>query len=259
MLGRNAMENPLVVLEYPLGVWFPLPTKGLTGSIGHWGPSAREGVFAGYKIRPGYQWAGQYLVWDLRDFIGVSLQRDTGVHNIGLRSPHQSSKVELYNGELFFPLKARYDRVNATLEGVDPSQPVVDVADGAGGVGGRTATDSPTAAIPPDVPDPEPKAGSTGPDALGIYFDPDVGHYKLDKRGRRYPVDETGTRKFRFSGGRVTARPEGVSGELWSQMTVKERTKALEELAKQTESALPGGLFFSGGRRWLYSHGRPCS
>ncbi len=32
------------------------------------------------------------------------------------------------------------------------------------------------------------------PDALGIYFDPVHGHYKLDKRGRRYPGDETGTR-----------------------------------------------------------------
>ncbi len=50
--------------------YLPSPTKGLTGSIGHWDPSAREGVFVGYKVRPGYQWAGQYLVWDLRDFIG---------------------------------------------------------------------------------------------------------------------------------------------------------------------------------------------
>ncbi len=171
----------------------------------------------------------------------VSLQRDAGFHNIGFRSPHQSSKVALCSGELFFPLKARHDRVNATLEGVDPYGPTLGGADEAGGVGGRTATDSPIAVTPPDTAEPEPKAGLTGPDALGIYFDPEVGHYKLDKRGRRYPVDETGTRKFRFSGGRVTARPEGVSGELWSQMTMKEKTKALEELAKQTESALPGG------------------
>ncbi len=73
-----------------------------------------------------------------------------------------------------------------------------------------------------------PDEQSSGPEALGIYFDPAVGHYKLDKRGRRYPVDETGTRIFRFSGGRVTTRPEGVSGALWSQMTPKERAIALE-------------------------------
>ncbi len=189
MLGRNAMESPLVVLEYPLDLWFPTFLR------------QRKVLLVRLAM-----WAGQYLVWDLRDFVEVSLQRDAGFHNIGFRSPHQSSKVELYNGELFFPLKARYDRINATLEGVDPSEPMVDVTDRAGGVGGRTATDSPTAATPPNVLEPEPKAGPTGPDALGIYFDPDVGHYKLDKRGRRYPVDETGTRKFRFSGGDRSTR-----------------------------------------------------
>ncbi len=153
-------------------------------------------------------------MWDLRDFIGVSLQRDAGFQNIGFRSPHQSTKIELYNGDLSFPLKARYDYVNATLEGVDPSGSKLDEAGDAGGVGGCTTTDSPGLITPADIIEPEPKVGPIGPDALGIYFDPEVGHYKLDKRGRRYPVDETGTRKFRFSGGRVTSRPDGVSGEL---------------------------------------------
>ncbi len=95
--------------------YLPSPTKGLTGSVGTWNPSAREGVFAGYDIQPGYRWSGRYLVWDLRDFHGISLQRDEGFQNIGFRSPHYSSCVELYNGHLAFPLKARYDQQNDTL------------------------------------------------------------------------------------------------------------------------------------------------
>ncbi len=86
----------------------PSPTK-LTGSVGTWNPSAREGILAAYDIQPGYRWSGRYLVWDLRDFHGISLQRDEGFQNIGFRSPHYSSRVELYNGQLVFPLKARYD------------------------------------------------------------------------------------------------------------------------------------------------------
>ncbi len=63
---------------------------------------------------------------------------------------------------------------------------------------------------------------------MGIAYDPSYGHYKIDKRGRRYPVDETGTRKFQFTGGRTTSRPEGVSGALWSQLTTKEKAHVLD-------------------------------
>ncbi len=100
--------------------YLPSPTKGLEGSVAKMDPSAREGVFAGYKMKPGYGWSGEYLVWDLRDFMGVTLQRDEGFKNIGFHSPHVSSRVALFANKLHFPLKERYDRVNSTIEGVDP-------------------------------------------------------------------------------------------------------------------------------------------
>ncbi len=100
-------------------------------------------------------------------------------------------------------------------DGVDPDGGPDIVIDDAGD-GGRTAAETP------------PTSGPSGPDELGIYFDSAVGHYKLDKRGRRFPVDEIGTRIFRFTGGRVTSRPEGVSGALWSQTTAKGRSTVLE-------------------------------
>ncbi len=201
--------------------YIPSQTKGLSGSVAKWDPSAREGIFAGYKLRPGYKWSGIYLVWDLRDFFGVSLQRDSGYQNIGFHDPHQSSRSELYDGKLTFPLKERYDRANATTEGVDPE-----------GAGGRSVTGASGSTIPADFVSTEERdegpvepvrTEAVGPDSLGIAFDPSYGHYKIDKRGRRYPVDETGTRKFQFSGGRATSRPEGVSGALRSQLTSKEK------------------------------------
>ncbi len=90
--------------------YIPSQTKGLSGSVAKWDPSAREGIIAGYTLRPGYEWSGIYLVWDLRHFIGVSLQRDSGYQNIGFHDPHQSSRIELYDGKLTFPLKERYKR-----------------------------------------------------------------------------------------------------------------------------------------------------
>ncbi|MCP4191077.1 MAG: hypothetical protein GY768_10670, partial [Planctomycetaceae bacterium] len=184
-------------------------------------------------MRPGYQWSGEFLVWDLRDFRGVDLQRDASYKNIGFLSPHQSSRIELYGGRLSFPLKQRYDERNSTLMGVDP-----------GGVSGRVSADAPgsTSAtdFAPTVEEAkleETHAKAEKVDEHGIGFDPGYGHYKLDKRGRRYPVDETGTRTFRFEGGRTTSRPEGVSGALWSQLSAKEKTHVLDP---HTHGHLPG-------------------
>ncbi len=131
----------------------------MRGSIGKWDPSAREGVFAGYEMRPGGCWSGIYRVWDLRDFVGASLQRDAAYKNIGFRSPHRSSRVELYNNALVFPLKQRYDRENATIDGVDPERSPDVVAELAAG-------DSDAQVVTEDAPVEQ----SSGPEALGIYW-----------------------------------------------------------------------------------------
>ncbi len=99
-------------------------------------------------------------------------------------------------------MKARYDHANATLEGVDEGG--AGARSGAGATGSTSPTDFKEVA-----PDDEAPKDPLELDPFGVYFEPSIGHYKLDKRGRRYPVDETGTRKFRFGGGRVTSRPEG--------------------------------------------------
>ncbi len=84
--------------------------------------------------------------WELRDFAGVTLQRDEGYKNIGFHSPHVSSRIALYADKLYFPLKERYDKANATIEGVDTS------ATDAGGESGRVAAE--------ESSDPQPEAGT---------------------------------------------------------------------------------------------------
>ena len=51
------------LFPFGCGVWFlPSPT---TGGNAKWEPRASYGVFAGYRTTPGYNWRGDYLVWDL--------------------------------------------------------------------------------------------------------------------------------------------------------------------------------------------------
>ena len=38
-----------------------------------WTDRSRPGVFAGYEMKPGYEWTGRYLVWDLDAFQGANL------------------------------------------------------------------------------------------------------------------------------------------------------------------------------------------
>ena len=58
------------------------------------------------------------MVWGLTEFIGCSLEKHA--KSVGLRHkhPHFCDTVELPTTGLTFPLKAEYDRVNHTLEGM---------------------------------------------------------------------------------------------------------------------------------------------
>jgi hypothetical protein len=46
----------------------PSPTKKTDTHL-KWAAPSRVGVFAGYKLHSGYRWKGEYLVWDLDEFL----------------------------------------------------------------------------------------------------------------------------------------------------------------------------------------------
>ena len=78
------------------------------------------GVFAGYETTPGYGWSGIYLAWRLEDFAGMDLRQNS--HAIARRQliPYVVRELEIAEEGIVYPLKAEYERVNTTLEGIGP-------------------------------------------------------------------------------------------------------------------------------------------
>ena len=77
-------------------------------------------MFAGYVVKPGYRWTGEYFVWDLADFAPISLHVSTTSADIPttLKRPHITARAMLFSNDLVFPLKDGYDKANSTLEGI---------------------------------------------------------------------------------------------------------------------------------------------
>jgi len=75
------------------------------------------GIFLGYKLVPGGKWNGEYLVADLIDFCGKSLDRDA-ISSEYRVYPHVTEQVNLGKRGVCYPLKPRYDKTNMTLDGV---------------------------------------------------------------------------------------------------------------------------------------------
>ena len=66
---------------------------------------------------PGYAWSGNYLVWDLDEFVGVCLAVDAPAVALKRQRPHVTDTLKMDEGEIIFPLKSKYDRTNDTIEG----------------------------------------------------------------------------------------------------------------------------------------------
>ena len=107
------------LFAFGCGVWFkPSPTKYTPTK---WDGRAMFGIFAGYKINPGYNWSGEYYVWDLDQFLEVCLSSDVSGKVAKNIKPHSTKAVTLGSRGVLFPLKARYDWYNNTIEGREKS------------------------------------------------------------------------------------------------------------------------------------------
>ena len=135
-------------------------------------PALTPGVFLGWATKPGGEWAGRYFCSALTEFVGMDLR--VGGH------VRVQEVYEVYpdDDDVFFPLKAMYDRANATLEGLSaPYGSIGDVAPqslndlGMIGakppqrVGERQGSDA--LPDPSTIPDDDPKDVQDALDALG--------------------------------------------------------------------------------------------
>eukprot|EP00435_Cladocopium_sp_Y103_P000463 s4856_g1.t1 len=80
-------------------------------------PDAIPGVFAAYHAGPGMHWPRQYKVWPLDEFVNQNLGYDASKPEKRLLKPHLTEKLAMVT-PLTFPLKAEYERMNTTLEGM---------------------------------------------------------------------------------------------------------------------------------------------
>jgi hypothetical protein len=92
------------------------------GGLGKYKPDAIVGVFAGYELKSGYEWKGEYLVWPLESFVKAELSKLTTHLDQTLKHPQAVKQCWLYRkGEIEFPLKEEYDRLNGILSGLKES------------------------------------------------------------------------------------------------------------------------------------------
>eukprot|EP00435_Cladocopium_sp_Y103_P041305 s2945_g11.t1 len=165
---------------------------------------------------------------------------------------------------LTFPLKAEYERMNMSLEGMkersrldgDPYKRSIedegeehdddqddgddDTGGGPGPSGGKTSKKSKMGHLPDgkiDADEPtfedliaqQPDHWREGKASDGIVYLNDIGEkVKLDKRGHPYRIDETGRRFFRTS-----LRPKGTSPEEWAELSQVDRNAIIKIEAKK--------------------------
>ena len=101
--------------------FFPANTKKSHEDL-KWDSEGQIGVFAGYDLHSGHKWSGSYLVWHLDEFRNVCLARDAHSLEGGLCNPHVTDTIWVVEGPDEFPLKAKYDRTNGTIEGREEAQ-----------------------------------------------------------------------------------------------------------------------------------------
>ena len=107
-------------LRVPFGckvIHMPSDTKSTTEK-GKWDAPTSVGVFAGYRMKPGYTWHVEYLVWDLAEFADLDFSLDGARLGRTFSEPHVSKRLSIYGDGISFPLKVEYGRVNHTLEGI---------------------------------------------------------------------------------------------------------------------------------------------
>ena len=152
-------EEEFTGRRYPFGcgVYFkPAITKY---SVDKACARARFGILGGYRLSPGCRWNGEYLVGDLGDFVDLDPSEDASARGIQIYE-HVTKVVTLPAVGISFPLKARYEFINATVEGArfsrygegaPPGIVVVPEADSGPLGAGLAGDEDPTAGPPPRV------------------------------------------------------------------------------------------------------------
>eukprot|EP00972_Heterocapsa_arctica_P062156 9162261-Heterocapsa_arctica.AAC.1 len=58
-----------------------------------WEGSGVAGVFAGFRMKPGYNWDGEYFVWSLKELTAVDLHDDVKHFPPSVLTPHRTKRM----------------------------------------------------------------------------------------------------------------------------------------------------------------------
>ena len=102
----RAKGSETTALRLPFGcavLFYPSKTK-LGDVPAKWEGTAIPGVFAGYSMKNGYDWKGEYLCWSLNEMTTVNVQNDKKEYSPSVRTPHRTKRVVLPPGPVTFLL-----------------------------------------------------------------------------------------------------------------------------------------------------------
>ena len=233
--------DELKVMRLPFGcevIFIPSKTK-VRDTPKKWEGSGIPGIIAGYRMKPGYKWGGEYLVWSLRELTEIDFNREASGFPKGIRNPHVASVIRLPHGdEIRFPLKAEYDRTNFTIEGLKGKiakengtdiLEAVDVPENGGEdeaeTSAKSLVDSTAVENGSEVGDKKVTRDRFG-DILNEYGE----KCKYDSLGRLYRVDDFGGRMMKNS-----SRPPHIPTEMWKKLSDRDRKALAEEERKKVK------------------------
>ena len=152
----------------------------------------------GYRMAPGGKFSCEYVVVDVADFKGISLNMKTR-HTKFQIYEHYVQKIalgQLENGSHYkFPLRAKYERANVDIDAIERPQ--------------EAAADQ---ILVPNEPPPGADPNDMGTSVLGPLH---RGMYRRDRRGQKYLVDQWGIKVTLNRRPDVLYRPEGITQEAW--------------------------------------------
>ena len=205
-------------------------------------------------------WTREYYVARLEDFAGVNLH--VGAESIGVK--RRVVRTVYWDREVGFPLRAKYERTNRTLEGIEENRdrpvpgplPEDDlVLDGDGEPVGALGDDAPALAPPAIEDDP---FRDQGVPVDGVPADPDVpgppprgeaSGSSDDHKRRGPPPGKYGFERVRAG----STRPWYISREEWEKMSTKKKNEVRSEIAADPEA------YAESYRRALEVSGSPAS
>ena len=98
--ARHGTDFKGKVFPFGCGVhYLPAPTKGMNSKAA---PAMSYGIFLGYRLAPGGKWNGQYIIGELSDFSGMSLNKDEPETECYIH-PHHTEQVVFGVADICFP------------------------------------------------------------------------------------------------------------------------------------------------------------